>query len=56
MYQTKYPHLFEPITLAGTYFRNRIFSSPTGWEDMDRNCMPSRDAMAYYTAKNIGRI
>lgn len=50
----KYPHLFEPITLAGTYFRNRIFSSPTGWEDMDRNCIPSRDAVAYYERKAKG--
>lgn len=54
MSKIKYPHLFEPITLAGTYFRNRIFSSPTGWEDMDRNCMPTRDAVAYYERKAKG--
>lgn len=54
MYQTKYPHLFEPITLAGNYFRNRIFASPTGWEDMDRFCMPTRDAIAYYERKAKG--
>ena len=27
----KYPHLFEPIMLAGQLFRNRIFSSPQGY-------------------------
>lgn len=54
MNKIKYPHLFEPIILAGTYFRNRIFSSPTGWEDMDRNCMPSQDAVAYYERKAKG--
>ena len=27
MDKIKYPYLFEPIILAGTYFRNRIFSS-----------------------------
>ncbi len=26
----KYPHLFSPIVLGGTYFRNRIFASPQG--------------------------
>ena len=26
MYQCKYPHLFSPITLAGTLFKNRIFA------------------------------
>ena len=29
----KYPHIFEPIELAGTIFRNRIFAAPTGWMD-----------------------
>ena len=27
----KYPHLFEPIKVAGTVFRNRIFASPEGY-------------------------
>ena len=26
----KYPHLFSPITLGNTMYRNRIFASPTG--------------------------
>ena len=30
MYTCKYPHLFSPIQIAGTLFRNRIFASPTG--------------------------
>ncbi|MCL1829162.1 MAG: FAD-dependent oxidoreductase [Oscillospiraceae bacterium] len=29
----KYPHLFEPVVVAGTLFRNRIMASPTGHRD-----------------------
>ncbi len=29
-----YPHLFEPIRVGDTLFRNRIFSSPTGSPDV----------------------
>ena len=29
---SKYEHLFSPITLAGTQFRNRIFAAPIGME------------------------
>jgi hypothetical protein len=30
MQEQKYPHLFSPIILGNTFFRNRIFASPTG--------------------------
>ena len=30
MFESKYPHLFEPIILNRTYFKNRIFASPQG--------------------------
>ena len=32
----KYPHIFEPIELAGTIFRNRIFAAPTGISFVDK--------------------
>ena len=31
MSKLKYPHLFEPIQIAGNLYRNRIFASPTGY-------------------------
>ena len=36
MDQFKYPKLFTPIQLGGTWFRNRIFAAPTGFQDNDR--------------------
>ena len=35
MDQFKYPRLFTPIKLGNTWFRNRIFASPTGFLDTD---------------------
>jgi 2,4-dienoyl-CoA reductase-like NADH-dependent reductase (Old Yellow Enzyme family)/thioredoxin reductase len=49
-----YPHLFEPIKLAGTLFRNRIFASPTGFQDMGRNLLLPPEAASYYERKAIG--
>ena len=34
MFELRYPHLFEPIVLGGTVFRNRIFASPTGYQNV----------------------
>ena len=50
----KYPHLFSPITLAGTLFRNRIFSSPTGTAYMSSQHFPIQETNAYYERKAIG--
>ena len=27
MYQCKYPHLFTPVRLGNTWFRNRLFAA-----------------------------
>lgn len=27
---TKYPHMFSPITIGGVTFKNRIWSAPAG--------------------------
>jgi len=50
----KYPHLFEPIELAGTIFRNRIFAAPTGWMDEYRDGSLPPEAAAYYARKAKG--
>ncbi len=49
MAEFKYSHLFEPIVLGKQFFRNRIFSSPTGLE-----IEPERYTCAYYERKAIG--
>ena len=43
----KYPHIFEPIELAGTIFRNRIFAAPTGWMDKYQDGTRPPEAAAY---------
>ncbi len=50
----KYPHLFEPIELAGTIFRNRIFAAPTGWMDKYQDGTLPPEAAAYYARKAMG--
>ena len=54
MDKMKYPHLFSPITLAGTLFRNRIFASPTGTAYMSSQHYPIQETNAYYERKAIG--
>ncbi|MDR2606237.1 MAG: NAD(P)/FAD-dependent oxidoreductase, partial [Oscillospiraceae bacterium] len=50
----KFPHLFEPITLAGTFFRNRIFASPTGAAQLTAEQYPTADTRAYFERKAMG--
>ena len=50
----KYPHLFEPIRLAGTLFRNRIFAAPTGYQNMSGNSVLPGEAPYYYARKAMG--
>lgn len=54
MYEMKYPHLFSPITLAGTVFRNRLFGSPTGSAYLSSRHYPLPETFAYYERKAIG--
>ncbi|MDR0817591.1 MAG: 2-enoate reductase, partial [Clostridiales Family XIII bacterium] len=49
-----YTKLFEPIRLGGTYFRNRIFAAPTGFQDMDRDGILPPEAAFYYERKAMG--
>ena len=50
----KFPHLFEPITLGKTVFRNRIFSAPTGFQNGDHMNLPNKELIAYYELKALG--
>ena len=54
MYQCKYPHLFSPITLAGTLFKNRLFASPTGGQHTHYMNHPINEMICYYERKAIG--
>jgi len=54
MADIKYPHLFQPITIGKTVFRNRIFASPTGSLDMTEDNLPTPEGAAYYELKAIG--
>jgi 2,4-dienoyl-CoA reductase-like NADH-dependent reductase (Old Yellow Enzyme family)/thioredoxin reductase len=54
MNEFKYPHLFTPIILRGTMFRNRIFAAPTGYQDMDREGILPPEAAFYYERKAMG--
>ncbi|MCF0121453.1 MAG: FAD-dependent oxidoreductase [Oscillospiraceae bacterium] len=50
----KYPHLFEPIKIGNTVFRNRIFASPTGCQYLDYGNVPSAQGVAFYERKALG--
>ncbi|MBN2039169.1 MAG: FAD-dependent oxidoreductase [Spirochaetes bacterium] len=50
----KYPRLFEPVVLGKTMFRNRIFSSPTGFQNGDHLNLPGKELIAYYEMKALG--
>lgn len=54
MAEMKYPHLFQPIVIGKTVFRNRIFASPTGVLDMTTDNFPTEEAAAYYELKALG--
>ncbi len=54
MQELKYPHLFQPITLGKTLFRNRLFGSPTGCQNLMDGKYPSSDTIAYYARKASG--
>lgn len=50
----KYPHLFSPIVLGNTLFRNRIFASPTGYQNLNGDGYLNDGATAYYERKAKG--
>ena len=54
MSQLKYPHLFQPIKIAGTQFRNRIFASPQGYYNIGPGRFPNDDMAGFYETKALG--
>lgn len=52
---TKYPHIFTPIQIGNTVFKNRIWSAPAGVHLLyGREHYPSDAALAYYVKKAAG--
>ena len=49
-----YPHLFEPIRIGKTIFRNRIFAAPNGCQYLDSRNAPSPDGVAFFERKALG--
>jgi 2,4-dienoyl-CoA reductase-like NADH-dependent reductase (Old Yellow Enzyme family) len=54
MYECKYPHLFSPITLGNTTFRNRYFAAPIGYEYLSSQNYPLDEAVAFFERKAVG--
>ncbi|MBN2063048.1 MAG: FAD-dependent oxidoreductase [Deltaproteobacteria bacterium] len=52
----KYPHLFSPIVLGNTLFRNRMFASPTGYQSLNGDGYLNDGATAYYQRKAMGGV
>ncbi|MBR4743013.1 MAG: FAD-dependent oxidoreductase [Oscillospiraceae bacterium] len=50
----RYPHLFEPVTLGRTVFRNRLFASPISGRNLDPHFHPDDNYAAFYERKAIG--
>ena len=49
-----YPHLFQPIRIGKTLFRNRIFAAPNGCQYLDSQNGPSPDGVAFFERKALG--
>ncbi len=50
----KYPHLFEPIRIGSTLFKNRLFAAPNGCQYLDYGNVPSDAGVAFFERKAIG--
>ena len=50
----KFPHLFEPIRIGNTLFRNRIFAAPNGCQYLDGEGAPTQEGVAFYERKALG--
>ena len=50
----RYPHLFEPVVLGRTVFRNRLFASPISGRNLDSRFRPDDNYTAFYERKAIG--
>ena len=53
-FEMKYPHLFEPLRIRGTYFKNRLFASPQGNYNVGTDRLPTAETIAFYERKAQG--
>jgi len=54
MYECKYPHLFSPVRLGNTLFRNRIFGAPLGYCYSDSRGYPLDETIGFYENLAMG--
>ena len=54
MSMQNYPNLFSPILLGDRFFRNRIFASPTGYQNLNGDGYLNEGAAAYYSRRAKG--
>ena len=54
MYECKYPHLFSPIRLGDTLFRNRYFAAPVAYEYLSSKNYPIDETVAFFERKAVG--
>jgi 2,4-dienoyl-CoA reductase-like NADH-dependent reductase (Old Yellow Enzyme family)/thioredoxin reductase len=54
MSDMKFPHLFQPLQVAGTVFRNRLFASPQGYYNIGPDAFPNDDMVGFYEIKALG--
>ena len=54
MYECKYPHLFSPIRLGDTLFRNRYFAAPVAYEYLSSRNYPIDETVAFFERKAVG--
>lgn len=49
-----YPHLFKPIRLGNTFFKNRIFGAPMGYQNVNGDGYLPESAAYYYERRARG--
>ena len=54
MYTCRYPHLFTPIRLGDTVFRNRCFGAPVDYGYLTSRGYPNEECIAFFERKAIG--
>jgi 2,4-dienoyl-CoA reductase-like NADH-dependent reductase (Old Yellow Enzyme family) len=54
VYTCKYPHLFSPIRLGDTLFRNRLFAAPIGYEYLSSRNYPLEETIAFFERTAMG--
>ncbi len=56
MYECKYPHLFTPIRLGNTLFRNRFFAAPLGYCYYSSKSYPLDETIGFYENLALGGV